>query len=317
MTRYGKWGARTITRRQWVLRAPALIGLPILGGVACRPDTERGAEAGSLPELLALEASAGGRLGVCFLDTATGIAVGHRLDERFGMCSTFELLLAGLVLREVDAGRLSLDQPVSFGPDDMVPYAPVTERYLDVGEMTVGALAEAAQTTSDNVAANLLLGLLDGPAGFTARMRELGDPDTRLDRIEPELNIVPRGEIRDTTTPLAMSRSAARFLDPVTLTIGSRQRLWSWMRSTQTGLARIRAGLPTDWPAGDKTGTARAQGIANKHNDVAVARPTPEQALVITAFYEADGAYPESRSQDDEVVAGVGGIAARWWITQS
>jgi len=38
-----------------------------------------------------LERKSGGRLGVCILDTATGRRLGHRMDERFAMCSTFKL----------------------------------------------------------------------------------------------------------------------------------------------------------------------------------------------------------------------------------
>jgi beta-lactamase class A len=45
--------------------------------------------------LKALEPRAGGRLGVSILDTGTGRHVGHRMDERFAMCSTFKLPLAG------------------------------------------------------------------------------------------------------------------------------------------------------------------------------------------------------------------------------
>lgn len=43
-----------------------------------------------------LELGAGGRLGICVLDTGTGRIFGHRLDERFAMCSTFKLPLAAL-----------------------------------------------------------------------------------------------------------------------------------------------------------------------------------------------------------------------------
>ena len=36
-----------------------------------------------------------GAFGVSMLDTETGLALGWRRDERFAMCSTFKLLLAG------------------------------------------------------------------------------------------------------------------------------------------------------------------------------------------------------------------------------
>ena len=124
--------------------------------------------------------------------------------------------------------------------------------------MTISALAEAAQVTSDNVAANLLLARLGGPTGFTARLRELGDRQTRLDRLEPELNLVLPGDERDTTTPRAMAETASRLLTGDVLTPASREQLIDWMVKTRTGDRRIRAGLPKDWRAGDKTGTATA-----------------------------------------------------------
>ena len=59
--------------------------------------------------LAELERSTGGRLGVGLLDTASGQTTGHRVGERFAMCSTFKLPLAGAVLREIDQGRLQRD----------------------------------------------------------------------------------------------------------------------------------------------------------------------------------------------------------------
>lgn len=75
--------------------------------------------------------------------------------------------------------------------------------------MTLLALAEAAQTTSDGAAANLLLRELGGPAAFTAYCRARGDGTTRLDRFEPERNEVRAGDERDTTTPRAWRCSSA------------------------------------------------------------------------------------------------------------
>ena len=120
----------------------------------------------------------------------------HRGGERFGMCSTFKLPLAALILREADQGNFSLQDFVPYTRDDMLPHAPVTTEHLEDGGMTIEALAEAAQTTSDNPAANLLLRLIDGPQGFTHRLRTAGDTVTRLDRYELELNYVPKGEVR-------------------------------------------------------------------------------------------------------------------------
>ncbi len=266
----------------------------------------------AIQALTDVEARSGGRLGVCLLDTGSGRSIGHRVDQRFGMCSTFKLLLAAAILREADAGRLDLLTFVEYGKDDMVPHAPVTTKHLEQGGMSIVALAEAAQLTSDNVAANLLLRQLGGPAGFTRILRSMGDPETRVDRMEPEMNLVPSGEQRDTTTPRAMAHSVARIITGDVLSAAARDRLEQWMIATETGRKRIRAGLPADWRAGDKTGTGLAPSMANKHNDVAVAWPPGRAPLVIAAFFEAPGHFPHMRPQDDAVLAEVGRIAAGW-----
>jgi len=271
-----------------------------------------GRDPGVPSRLNALEHPGGGRLGACLLDAGSGKITGHRLDERFGMCSTFKLPLAAVILQEIDAGRLAAAQPVTFDQSDMVPHAPVTADNLERGEMTVIELAEAAQVSSDNVAANLLLKLIGGPEGFTKMLRALGDDVTRLDRWEPDMNRVPQGELRDTSTPRAMAQTVATIFSGNTLSRESRDRLANWTRSTRSGRKRIRAGLPADWTAGDKTGTARADDMNNKYNDVAVIWRDGGRFYVVAAFYEADGSYEHFRDADQAVLADVGRIATAW-----
>ena len=262
--------------------------------------------------LLALEARHGGRLGVCILDVRSRRVTGHRLDERFAMCSTFKLPLAAVVLREADRGRLLLSEVLPYTQKDMLSYAPVTGEHLKDGGMTVGALAEAAQVTSDNVAANLLLTRLGGPAAFTARLREMGDRHTRLDRMEPALNVVPPGDERDTTTPRGMADTLAAVATGDLLKPASRELLIEWMVKTRTGDKRIRAGLPKDWRAGDKTGTITGDETADKYNDVAIAFPPGRGALVVAAFYDTGKHFRDIRDEDQAVLAEVGRLAAAW-----
>jgi len=264
--------------------------------------------------LVALEQAHGGRLGVYVLDAdQPALAFGNRADERFALCSTFKLLLAAVVLREADAGRLDLNATLAFSKADLVPHAPVIEQHLSIGMLSIGALAEAAQKTSDNVAANLLLRELGGPAGFTARLRDLGDTTTRIDRYEPQMNRVLPGELHDTTTPRAMAESVARMFTSDRLSVSAKPTLQDWMIDTKTGSRRLRAGLPPDWMAGDKTGTAYFEGAGNKVNDVAVVWREGRAPLVIAAYLEAADYAPRIRPEDEAVLAEVARIAAAAW----
>jgi beta-lactamase class A len=183
-----------LTKRELVLGAAA-VGF----GQAAFADAEALASA-----FARIEKESGGRLGVAVLGTQTGMQAGHRADERFPMCSTFKLLAAAAILRNVDAGAEHLQRRVRFDAKDLVTYSPVIERHIADG-MTLAELCDTAVTLSDNTAGNLLLAAFGGPAGLTAFARLLGDAVTRLDRIEPELNEARPGDPRDTTSPAAMT----------------------------------------------------------------------------------------------------------------
>src|SRR6516165_4755747 len=152
------------------------------------------------------------RIGSAVLNFDKTIGGMVHADERFAMCSTFKFLAVAAVLQRVDRAEDKLDRFIKYGERDILAWAPVTKRHLEEGGMTLEALCFAAIAYSDNTAANLLLQTLGGPAGLTAYARSLGDDITRLDRAEPELNNVARGEERDTTSPMAMLHDMQKIL---------------------------------------------------------------------------------------------------------
>jgi beta-lactamase class A len=254
-------------------------------------------------QFAALERKHGGRLGVSILDTQSGLRIQHRAGERFLMCSTFKWLAAAAVLARVDSGKERLDRRVVYGKDALLDYAPVTSKHVGAAGLSVAELCAAAVTLSDNTAANLLLASMGGPTAITAFARSLGDETTRLDRIEPELNLGSPGDIRDTTTPDAMLADLHRVLLGNRLSAGSRDLLLQWLRGCSTGLDALRAGLPKDWTAGDKTGS----GSQGETNDVAIIWPPLRKPLLVTAYYAGSHAEPAQRKA---VLATVGRIAA-------
>ena len=251
--------------------------------------------------LAQLETKHGGRLGVACLDLDTNRRIVHRADERFAMCSTFKLLVAGLVLARVDRMEERLDRLVTFSKGDLVSYSPITQKRVAIG-MTIAELCEAAMTISDNTAANLLLRSFGGPARVTAYVRSLGDTVTRLDRIEPDLNDGPPGDPRDTTSPAAMLQTLQRLVLGDALSPGSRDRLTNWLVATKTGNARLRAGFPKDWRVGDKTGTC---GQAS--NDIGVAWPPGRKPVIVTVYYDRSNAPLPTR---ERVIADAARIVA-------
>ncbi|TKD50914.1 class A beta-lactamase [Sphingomonas baiyangensis] len=236
--------------------------------------------------LEALRRRADVRLGLAVHDTGTGRRLTIDGMGRYAMCSTFKAPLAAAVLARVDAGRLRLDQPVRFGDGDLLDYAPAVRARRAEGRMTVAELCEAAVVLSDNSAANLLLPLIGGPAGLTRWFRSMGDGVSRLDRTEPTFNDVRGDETRDTTSSLAMAATLERMLVGDVLSSASRARRIEWMVASRTGASRLRAGLPADWRAGDKTGTSGDGWF----NDIAIIWPPQRKPIVVACYLDAPGA---------------------------
>ncbi|MEV0294107.1 class A beta-lactamase [Nocardia sp. NPDC050710] len=274
-------------RRRIVAAALAVSALTL--GTACGSGTDSTATpstTGSISAPVAatssfaeLETKAGARLGVYAIDTGNGRNVTYRDGERFPMASTFKGLACGALLRDHALSSGYFDQVIHYPATDLVANSPETEKHVDSG-MTVAALCDAAITLSDNTAGNQLLKLLDGPAGFTAFLRSLGDSTSRLDRWETELNTAIPGDERDTTTPAALAADYRALVVGDTLAEPERAQLKSWLIANTTGGKRIRAGLPADWTVGDKTGSP-AYGSAL---DVAIAWPPGRAPLVIAVL---------------------------------
>ncbi|MEX0447163.1 class A beta-lactamase [Xenorhabdus sp. SGI246] len=231
-------------------------------------------------QLIALEKSANGRLGVFLINTADNSTIGYRANERFPLCSTSKFMAASALLKKSEEDENLLNQRINYKQSDVVEYSPVTEKHIENG-MTLAELSAATLQYSDNTAMNLLLEQLDGPRGLTKFARTIGDNKFRLDRKEPELNLVKPGDERDTSTPQAMAESLYKLTLGNVLATNQRVQLAEWLKGNTTGDASIRAGVPKDWVVGDKTGLCDYGST----NDIAVIWPTENRAPLILVTY--------------------------------
>jgi beta-lactamase class A len=250
-------------------------------------------------EIADYETASGGRIGLCVENFRTGAKIAWRADERFVMCSTFKASLAACVLARVDKGLTRLDEPIAYGPDDLLEYAPVAKQNLEKGAMSVADMCKAAVELSDNTCANALLARVGGPSALTAFWRSIGDEVSRLDHNEPELNRSPPGDPHDTTTPAAMAGNLRSLIFGNVLSMNSRERLTAWMLGCKTGDNRLRAGLPKDWRVGDKTGNNGKDAAG----DIAMTWNTRGEPVLICAYTQ--GGAPTAR-QIEAVFAGIG-----------
>ncbi len=291
-------------------RRTILIGATCGAITACVPlDTS---PAGRLEaKLRILEASLGGTLGVAIHNTGTGQSLEYRPDALFPHCSSFKLSLAALVLKMDQDGELDAGEQLRWVQTDLMPVSPFTTERLDSGA-SLRELAEAAQEASDNAAANLLLARIGGPERLTQFWRVIGDEVSRLDRNEPDLNHVPAGEVRDTTSPRAMAATVGKILFGDILSAENRATLRQWMADTKTGARRVRAGLPQGWASGDKTGTSVWPGMGSVYVDIGFAVPPLGPPLTFAAYYRSRDPQQGMDPASEDVLREVGGIIGQF-----
>ncbi|MET8944304.1 class A beta-lactamase [Streptomyces sp. NPDC004542] len=292
--------------RRGLLRASLAVPTAVLTAAAPAPTasaTPDSRSAGTESELRDLEQRYAARLGVYARNLRTGQAVSYRARERFALCSTFKAFAAAAILR--DHGDCApLDKVIHYPPADVaIPNCPITKAHVDTG-MTVGDLCAAAIQYSDNAAANLLLRQIGGPDGLTRFFRSIGDPVSRLDRWETDLNSAVPGDLRDTTTPEAVGAGFARLTLGRLLADADREQLVTWLKGNTTSGERFRRGLPRDWAVGDKTGT----GDYATANDIGVAwtsRGTPLVLAVLSSKTTRDAVV------DNGLIADTAAVLAR------
>jgi beta-lactamase class A CARB-1 len=204
-------------------------------------------------EIKGIEASLFARIGVSVLDTQNGEYWDYNGNQRFSLTSTFKTIACAKFLYDSEHGKVNPNSTVEIKKADLVTYSPVMEKQLGQA-ITLDDACFATMTTSDNTAANIIIGAVGGPRSVTEFLRKIGDKETRLDRFEPELNEGKLDDLRDTTTPKAMTSSLNKLLFGSTLSEMSQKKLESWMVNNQVTGNLLRSVLPTGWNIADRSG---------------------------------------------------------------
>jgi beta-lactamase class A len=249
----------------------------------------------SLGMLNALKVDSG-RVGFAAFDFKTSATYSHNGDQPFSMQSVFKAMLAVEVLRQVDTGKLSIDQPVEIGRSDLSVYwSPIAEDFTGTTTTyTIQELLEFSVGKSDNTAADVLMELVGGPEQVTQMLKDAGIDGVRVDRYErefqPELEGLPPfklGEVidragferlvetvpadkkrkalessvsgtdkRDTATPLGAVHFLVKLEQGELLSEKSTELLLKIMTDAISGQKRLKAGLPAGAKLAHKTGTS-------------------------------------------------------------
>jgi beta-lactamase class A len=308
--------------QRWLAGAGVVVALLGTDLVEARP---RALPAASVDPIVHLEtemarlgAQVEGRVGAVAIHIETGRVARLNADETYPMASVSKFPIALLLMRQVDAGLLRLDQPVDLQRADIVPGSGFIGSTLPHPGLTLSLanLIEVMMTESDNSSTDKLLAIAGGPAAVTTYLQGLGVTSTRVDRSirqlladaagipEPPMGSaftrsVYRDRVgalttaereaarsrfdtdpRDTADPDEIALLLARLARGELLSPASTTFLLEVMDRTRTGRGRIRGVLPEGTPVANKTGT-----LAGTTNDIGIITlPDGAGRVAIAAF---------------------------------
>ncbi len=188
-------------------------------------------------ELRQIEAANSGNVGIAALDLSSGEMVSIHGDEPFPMASTVKVAIAAEYLSQVEHGRRTLDTMIRG--------------------KSARSLLERMLIHSDNVATDIVLADLGGPANVQTWLSQNRLSGLRIDRTIAQLLSARRDlrDRRDSSTPKAMVTLLQRIDSGQLIKPASRNYLLSLMSRCATGKNRMKALLPFGTLVEHKTGT--------------------------------------------------------------
>ncbi len=204
------------------------------------------------------------------------------------MQSVFKAPLAFTVLHLVESGKFSLDQPIRFRADDRIPhaYSPLQDQHPagDV-DIPLRQLLNLAVSLSDNVAADILLRIIGGPAIVESYIKSTGVSGFHLEDSEAVLHRDPRAQYRNWFEPAGAVEFLRLLSDHPPLTPEHTALLLGWMGGTPRGNQRIGGRLPSGTIVMHKPGTSGTDhGLSPATNDIGLIALPDGRRLAIAIF---------------------------------
>ncbi len=165
--------------------------------------------------------------GVFLVDLNSGSYVDVNAGASFPAASTIKVPILVALFRDVDAGKIRLDEILTM-QKDMVAGGSGNMQYKPVGtQFTVLELATKMITISDNTATNMLIAKLGGIEELNQRFRSWGLITTVIRNKLPDL------EGTNTTSPKELGNLLAMVNQGNLVSMQSRDRLLDIMRHTE------------------------------------------------------------------------------------
>lgn len=255
-----------------------------------------------------------GRVGVSALILETGqTSVSLNAQDHFPMQSVYKLPISMAVMKQVDAGKIKLDQKVPITREDYVgkdAHSPIRDKYPQGTELTVDELLRFALSESDGTASDALMKLAGGPQAVQAYLTELGISGLIVLDTERALAQDHSLQYRNYASPAAAIALLTALHEHRRLSESSQALLLKYMILSSPGAKRLKGELPAGTTVAHKTGTSGTEkGITAATNDIGIITLPNGNHLAIAVFVSDS---PADIATREGVIAKIARAAFDW-----
>jgi beta-lactamase class A len=240
------------------------------------------------PQLAEIAESISGDVGVAVRLIERGDTISYHGTHPFPMQSVYKFPLALQFMKDVDNGKITLEQKIPVTTTDYYQtHSPLMKEFPEGNaDVTAGAVLKYMIEWSDNVACDILFKAVGGPRRVDLFINDQGIRDMALRNTEREMHADDQLQYQNWSTPQAMLQLLTRFYQSDMLSEKSRAVLWDIMVNTKTGPKRIRGLLPTGTVVANRTGTGSMtkERRISAVNDVGIIALPNGEHLAIVVF---------------------------------
>ncbi len=204
------------------------------------------------------------------------------------MQSVYKLPIGMAILRQVDDGKLKLEQKIRVGKSDFVKpsmRSPIRDENPNGTETTVGELLRLAVSESDGTASDVLLNLAGGADAMSKYLAEIKVSDVTVLDSEKEIGRDWQLQYRNWASPDGAIALLRALHEQRGISESSRALLLKLMIESSTGPNRLKKLLPKTATVAHKTGTGGSRyGIAPATNDIGIVTMPNGKHFAVAVF---------------------------------
>lgn len=266
-------------------------------GTTQKADARQNQELRTQLEQIAFAAK--GRVGIAAVVLETGETVSLNPHDHFPMQSVYKLPIGMAVMKQVDAGKINLEQKVRVTKDDFGSrgqHSPMRDQNPNGVELSVNELLRYAISESDGTASDVLMKLAGGTGAVQAYLTELKITDMIVLNTEKEIGQDWQTQYRNWASPEAAVSLLRALFERRGLSESSQGLLLKLMTESTPGAKRLKGLLPAGANVAHKTGTSGSQkGITAATNDIGIITLPNGGHLAIAVFVSDSPADEASR----------------------